>query len=167
MSDTNAIDIDPKEYLQTLEFLKQIDFLKGVPPDNLKSLLFSLQKQTFAPGKPIVRQGEIGNSLYFIRHGKVSITTKAKGGQIHLAELTIAHYFGEISLLRPTSATATVTAGDAGTEVLILSRDSMLQLSKKFSDIEDRIKNVIDSRLAAKKKAKDAEENPPEEEIKN
>jgi CRP-like cAMP-binding protein len=157
---TAPVDIDPKEYVQTLEFLKQIDFLKGVPEDNLKSILFSLQKQTFPPSKAIIRQGEIGNSLYFIRHGKVSISTKAKGGQIHLAELTIAHYFGEISLLRPTSATATVTSGDEGVEVLILSNDAMLQISKKFSDIQERIKTVIDSRLAAKQKAKDAEENP-------
>ncbi len=160
MNPTTPIDIDPKEYVQTLEFLKLIDFLKGVPEENLKSLLFSLQKQTIPALKTIIRQGEIGNSLYFIRHGKVSITTKAKGGHIHLAELTIAHYFGEISLLRPTSATATVTAGDEGVEVLILSNDAMTQLSKKFADIQERVKGVIDSRLAAKKKAKDAEENP-------
>src|SRR5262245_40840915 len=125
MNLTGPIDIDPKEYVQTLEFLKQIDFLKGVPDENLKSMLFSLQKQSFPPAKTIIRQGEIGNSLYFIRHGKVSISTKARTGQLHLAELSIAHYFGEISLLRPTSATATVTAGEEGVEVLILSNDAL------------------------------------------
>jgi CRP-like cAMP-binding protein len=103
------VDIDPKEYAQTLEFLKQIDFLKGVPEDNLKSMLFSLQKQTFPAGKIILRQGEIGSNLYIIRHGKAVVTTKSRANRLTLAELNPPHYFGEISLLRPVSATATVT----------------------------------------------------------
>jgi CRP-like cAMP-binding protein len=156
---TTPVDLDPKEYGQTLEFLKQIDFLKGVPDDNLKSMLFSLQKQDFAAGKIILRQGEIGTNLYMIRRGKVIITTKARANRIHLAELHPPLYFGEISLLRPTSATATVTAGDEGAEVLILSNESVSQLSRKFSDIQVRIQSVIEARISAKQQAKDADEN--------
>lgn len=158
MTVNTPTDIDPKEYVQTLEFLKQIDFLKGVPEDNLKSMLFSLQKQEFPANKIILRQGEIGTSLYIVRKGKVIITTKARTNRVTLAELHAPHYFGEISLLRPVSATATVTAGDEGAEVLILSNDSMAQLSRKFADIQTRIQSVIETRIAAKQQAKDDEE---------
>lgn len=155
----NPIDIDPKEYVQTLEFLKQIDFLKGVPDDNLKSMLFTLQKQDFEAGKIILRQGEIGANLYIIRKGKVAITAKSGNNRLTLGELNPPQYFGEISLLTPTSATATVTAGEEGVQVLILTNESVIQLSKKFSDIQQRIRAVIDTRVAGKKQAREAEEN--------
>ena len=74
-----------------------------------------------------------------------------------LAELKATSYFGEISLLRPVAATATVVTGEEGAEVLILSHEAMAHLRKNIPDIEQRIQKVIDTRLAAKQKAKDAD----------
>jgi CRP-like cAMP-binding protein len=135
--------------------LKKIDFLAGIQDDELNSMLLSLHKQTFAKNNTILFQGEIANSMFIIRRGSVFITTKNKGTKINLAELKAPQYFGEISLLRPTSATATVTAGDEGADVLILAHDAMASLRKKIPDLDQRIKQVIDTRLAAKQKAKD------------
>ena len=89
----------------------------------------------------------------------MSITTKSKGTKLHLADLNAPAYFGEISLLRPTSATATATAGDEGADLLILTHDAMTQLEKSLPDIHKRIQTTIENRIAAKKKAKQAEEN--------
>lgn len=158
----NSTDLDPKEYVSTLDLLKKIDFLEGVPEPELKSVLFSLQKQMFPKSKTVLFQGEIANRLFIIRKGSVVISTKNKGEKITLAELQAPAYFGEISLLRPMSATATATAGDDGAELIILTHDSLSQLSKKIPDIEARIQKIIDTRLASKKKAKetnDAEES--------
>jgi CRP/FNR family transcriptional regulator len=154
----NPVDLDPKEYVPVLALLKQIDFLQNVPEPELKNILFSLQKQDFGPGKTILFQGEISNRLFIIRKGEVSITTKNKGQKITLAQLNAPMYFGEISLLRPTSATATATAGDDGAELLIITHDAMSSISRKIPDIQTRIKAVIDVRIASKQKAKDANE---------
>lgn len=158
-----SVDLDAKEYAPTLQLLKEINFLQGVPDEDLKSILFSLQKQSFGPKKIILFQGEIANRLFIIRRGRVTISTKNKGEKIVLAELTAPAYFGEISLLTPSSATATVTAGDEGVDALILTHDSMAQLSKKIPDIQQRIRKIIDERLASKQKAKtDQEAKEPE-----
>lgn len=161
------VDIDPQEYVQTLELLHKIDFLSGVPDTELKSVLFSLQKQKFGANKTILFQGEIANRLFIIRQGSVSITTKSKGQKLNLAELTPPMYFGEISLLTPTSATATATAGDQGAELVILTHDAMTVLQKKVPDIQQRIKAVIESRLDSKKKAKEASEKEDDDTQKN
>lgn len=158
----NTGELDPKEYVVVLGLLQQIDFFKNVPEEELKNVLFSLQKEAFPANKTILFQGEIANRLFIIRQGSVTITTKNKGTKITLAELKAGMYFGEISLLRPTSATATVTAGDAGADVIILSHDAMTAIAKKIPDIQERIKKVIDDRMASKKKAKDADDNPAE-----
>jgi CRP-like cAMP-binding protein len=147
--------LDPKEFAAVLDLLKKIDFLGGVQDAELKSMLLSLQKQTFPKLATILFQGEIANSLFIIRKGSVSITTKNKGTKLVLAELKPPQYFGEISLLRPMSATATVTAGDDGADVLILTHDAMSTLRKKIPDIDQRIKQIIDTRIAAREKAKD------------
>jgi len=155
------VDLDPKEYVQTLDLLKQIDFLKDVPVDELQDTLFSIQKQMFPPNKTILFQGEIANRLFVIRGGGVIITTKNKGQKIILAELNATTYFGEISLLTPMSATATVTAGDKGADLIIITHDSLSALSKKIPDIQERIQKTIDSRIASKKKATQDEEPAP------
>jgi CRP/FNR family transcriptional regulator len=154
----NPVDLDPKEYMPILELLKKIDFLQDAPEAELKSVLFSLQKQSFPAKKIILFQGEIANRLFIVRTGTVVISTKSKGNKIILAELTGPTYFGEISLLRPMSATATATAGDDGAELVILTHDSLTQLSKKIPDIQTRIQKIIEARLASKQKAKDQEE---------
>ena len=155
---TTPAELDPKEYVEALGLLRSIDFLQGVEEESLKSILFSLQKQAFPKRKTILFQGEIANRMHILRKGGVQITTRNKGSKILLAELVPPMYFGEISLLRPTSATATVTAGDDGAETLILTHDAMNQLSKKIPDVTARIQQVIDARIAAKSKAKEADE---------
>ena len=156
---TTPLELDPKEYVSTLELLKTIDFLTGVPEESLRGALFTLQKQKFPPGKTILFQGEIANRLFIIRDGVVQITTRNKGAKLILAELKPPTYFGEISLLRPMSATATATAGENGADLLILTHDAMTYLSKKVPDIKERIQKVIDERLLLKKKAKEADDN--------
>ena len=155
---SNPVELDPKEYVNVLALLKQIDFLQEVPEAELKNVLFSLQKEKFGANKTILFQGEIANRLFIVREGSVTISTKSKGQKLALATLKTPMYFGEISLLRPMSATATATAGDDGADLVILTHDAMSAISKKIPDIHDRIQKVIDARLASKKKAKEADE---------
>lgn len=154
---SNPVELDPREYVPTLEFLKKIDFFQGIPDAELNGLLFSLQVQDFPADRKILFQGEIGNRLFIVRKGSVRISAKMKGEKVELAELTPPAYFGEISLLRPVSATATATAGENGTEVLILTHDNFERLAKKAPEIKQRIHSVIEARLESKNKAKDAE----------
>ncbi len=157
------VDLDPKEYVTTLELLRKIDFLQDVPESELKNILFCLQKQKISGSKTILFQGEIANRLFIIREGSVGITTKnTKGEKVTLAELSSPTYFGEISLLRPMSATATVTAGPDGADLLILTHDALTQLAKKVPDIQNRIQKIIEARLASKQKAKQVEETEDE-----
>lgn len=157
---TTPVELDPKEYVSALAILKQIDFLEGVEDDELKTILFSLLQQTFPKHATVLFQGEIANRLFILRRGEVEIVTKNKGSKIVLANLKPPMYFGEISLLRPMSATATATAGEEGADVLIITHDAMAKIiAKKIPDIQERIQKVIDSRLASQRKAKEEDDN--------
>lgn len=160
---SNPVELDPKEYIPVLGLLKKIDFLENVPEAELKEILFSLQKETMSANKTILFQGEIANRLFIIREGSVVITTKSKGQKIILAQLKTGAYFGEISLLRPMSATATAITGEDGADLIILTHDAMSAISKKIPDIQERIQKTIEIRLASKKKAKEVNDDDSED----
>jgi CRP-like cAMP-binding protein len=155
---SNPTELSPKEYVKTLELLRKIDFFTEVPDDDLRGILMSLQKQSFDPGKTILFQGEIANRLFILIRGAVTIASKNRGQNLALADLKPPAYFGEISLIRPVSANATVTAGDEGAELIILNHDAMTELSRRIPDIQTRIQSVIESRLASRKKAAESDE---------
>jgi CRP-like cAMP-binding protein len=155
---SSPAELDPREYVKTLEHLKKVDFLASVPDDDLRGVLLSLQKQTYGPNKTILFQGEIASRLFVLVRGSVSISAKSRGQTLALAELTPPAYFGEISLLRPMSATATATAGDEGAELIIFNHDALSELSRRIPDIQNRIQSVIDARLASKKKAAESDD---------
>jgi CRP-like cAMP-binding protein len=158
------VALNPKQYPPALDLLKQIDFLEGVGEESYKTLLVSIQYQQFPEFATILRQGEIANQLYIVCRGSVEITTKNKGQVIPLATLKPPMYFGEISLLTPSSATATVKAGEGGANVLLLSHEALESLlTKKIPDIKQRIQKVIDARLEAKRKAKEADNKSEDE----
>jgi CRP-like cAMP-binding protein len=156
---SNPVELDPKEYVKTLEILKNVDIFSGVPEDDLHGILLSLQKLNAGPNKTILFQGEIANRLFILVKGGVIISAKSKGQKVQLADLRPPSYFGEISLLRPMSATATATTGDDGAELIILNHDALTELSKRIPDIHSRIQGVIDTRLADRKKAHETEES--------
>lgn len=154
----SLIDLDPKDYPATLDFLRNLNFLQGAADADLRGILIRLQQQSFPAGRTILFQGEIANQLFMIRGGGVVISTNNKGSRLILAELKAPAYFGEISLLRPTSATATVVAGNDGADLLILTNDAFLELEKRIPTLRQRLQGVIDARLAEKQKAKEADE---------
>lgn len=153
------IPLNPKQYEPAVQLLKRIDFLKGISEEDLKGILGSLQYQQFGKDGKILFKGEISNRLFLVCRGSVDISTKNKGSLLHLATLKPPMYFGEISLLNPTSATATATAGEEGANVIILTHESFEALTQKIPDLRARIQKVIDGRIASNEKAKKSEED--------
>jgi CRP-like cAMP-binding protein len=71
---------------------------------------------------------------------------------VELAELKAGEFFGEVSLLESTSATATIKAVEDGTEILMIPHDSFQALLKEHPVLEKSLRD----RIAERKKAKAA-----------
>jgi CRP/FNR family transcriptional regulator len=90
--------------------LRGIDFLKDLPDMEIKSIAKSLERFEFKQGQTVLFQGEISNRLYFINKGKLSVIISKKGQKSKVADLKPGDYFGEMSLLEPIAASATIKA---------------------------------------------------------
>jgi NADH dehydrogenase len=90
----------------------------------------------YEPGQDIVREGEVGQSMFIIRAGEAEVyKNAANGGPAELvATLGAGDHFGEVAVFRGTRRTATVRA-KTRVELLQVKKDAALALSESDSSI--------------------------------
>ena len=110
--------------------------LHGVPPfdrlpvDALRRLAASIAETKALPGQAIVREGELGDCMYFVFSGSAQVLGRSfDGSEIVLARLEPGTYFGEQALLSGSGArrNATVRAL-THCRLLVLTRDGLLSV---------------------------------------
>ncbi|GGD91329.1 cyclic nucleotide-binding domain-containing protein [Paenibacillus nasutitermitis] len=95
----------------TLSFLHELPLLRGIPDKELRIAARSIQSIDFIDGQSLLVEGEIGKECYFIRTGKVQVSSRnLVGKSMLLAELGPGALVGEIGLLQNERRTARVTA---------------------------------------------------------
>lgn len=81
-------------------------------------------------GEIIFREGEMGDKMYIIRSGKVTITKNISGEEIVLDTLEIRDFFGEMALFDDPIRTATAKAMEDCAFVVINKRMLDAQMQK-------------------------------------
>ena len=107
------------------ESLRNVPLFEGFQPKQLKSLARWTTTRSYQPGQVIVSEGQTGLGLYVIQTGKVQISMHSASGELDLRTMGPGESFGEISLLddRPRSATATAVEG---TSAVLLDKSQFL-----------------------------------------
>jgi len=85
----------------------------------------------YKSGETIVRQGDVGECMYFIQSGQVEVIRERDGKDVKLAELGQGEFFGEMALFEKGVRSATVRPLG---EVRILTVDKRLFLRKIHED---------------------------------
>lgn len=91
--------------------LRNTPIFRLLEETDLANLADSLHRLSFGPGEHILRQGDSGDSMYFVVSGRVGITFRSPdGAEKQLAVFDSGDFFGEASLLTGENRTATATA---------------------------------------------------------
>jgi CRP-like cAMP-binding protein len=85
----------------------------------------------YAPGEPIVRQGESGSCMYVIQAGAVEVVDESGGRDLVLAQLKAGDFFGEMAIFEKQKRSATVRAAD---EAIVLTIDRRTLLRRIQND---------------------------------
>ena len=102
------------------ETLRSVSLFRNLEPKHIKALARWSTTRTYQPGQVIVNEGQTGLGLYMIQSGKVRVTVRgAQGDQRELREMGPNESFGEIALLDDQPRSATVTAVEPTTCVLL------------------------------------------------
>lgn len=150
--------------------LKNIEFLSPLKEEQLIRVASFSKVEVFGAGETIVRQGEHGDTCYFIQSGSVEIMLRDEAGKERfIASLGAGQFFGEMSLLAGEPRKATVSAKEDCSCIVISSKafhtifnetpelaESLSDLlAKRYSELEEAHKAMSESeKIEAHKAAK-------------
>jgi CRP/FNR family cyclic AMP-dependent transcriptional regulator len=123
-----AQEISPHLLLENILSLKRSQLFSAVPTRELEAVATVAEELRFDRGECIVKEGDIGDSLYLIKQGGVAILKKnAAGGPTILAELGRDECFGEMAVIDEEVRSASVEATVSCT-LLRISKDALIDV---------------------------------------
>ncbi len=111
-----------------------------------KSTLFERFGQTIKPGRVIFQEGDTGDTMYIIQHGRVKITKRVSDVDKILMVLEKGDFFGEMAIIRQIKRTATATAVDT-CGLLTFNREGFFNMISKNTNIAMNIIEKLCLRL--------------------
>jgi zinc transporter ZupT len=105
--------------MQMLEELAPFPLLKDLSPEHINSLVSTIRKERFDPGKIIIREGDAGTKLFFLIKGTTEASTKAGLKD----ELHAGNVAGLISLIMGIPQPGTLTCREAVTAYTLSKSD--------------------------------------------
>lgn len=114
--------------LDTIIFLKKTALFSAVQTSELRAVAMIAEELSFKSGDTIVKQEDLGDSLYIIREGGVVISRRLDAQKtIELAALTAGDSFGEMSVFDTEVRSASVIAQTDGS-VMRISGDDLTEV---------------------------------------
>lgn len=138
--------------------LKELPLFSTLPPDILHFLGMSVQPKTYAPFTDIIRQGTVGNEIYFIVRGEAEVihdTAKqdqdrriTRSSSMIRPRLKQGQYFGEVASLglshRRTATVRSITT----VECIMVGGEALDELWKKCPpDIKTQVEETARDRM--------------------
>lgn len=145
-SEKASVDTAALDHLRDL--VNDVPQLFSLGPEEVNKLLHYVSYKLAKKGSPLFKEGESGDSMFYIANGVIDIIKESiEGNPIKLAQFARDNMLGEMSLVdtSPRSATAIVTE-DA--ELIILTRESFDNLLKNIPSIGIKIFKQIAGTLS-------------------
>lgn len=130
---------------QNRAVLEKVQVFQGAEELFIREAVQMLKPRVFLPKEYIIRQGEYGDSMYFVTSGSVEVLVD----EHEVASLGSGAVFGETALLKEERRNASIRAVTYGTGYQ-LSKHDFTQLRTRYRDFDDRVMQIMASREAKK-----------------
>jgi len=133
-------------------FMRQHPILSGLDGDHVHALLAETAsvERTYAPGDMIIREGQMGDSIFLLGSGSVEAVLSSVSGQtIVLSTMLSGEIFGEMALFERRPRSATVRARES-TVILEINGADLRRLAAPQRDIEFNVLLKVSERLRSK-----------------
>jgi CRP/FNR family cyclic AMP-dependent transcriptional regulator len=139
----------PGAILEDILTLKHSSLFASVPTRELEAVALVTEEQTFGAGETIVREGDVGDSLYLIKKGVVVIKKRINAAEsATLAELGSGECFGEMSVIDEEVRSASVLAKER-CMLLRISKEALLEVIIVSPDLGVELLRIFVKRLRA------------------
>ncbi|MEX0754111.1 MAG: cyclic nucleotide-binding domain-containing protein [Actinomycetota bacterium] len=132
---------------RSADALAGVPLFSGLSRRHLNQLADVVDEVRFRPGTAVIREGDLGQTLFVILEGQAKVT---RGGRT-LTKLGPGEFFGEISLLDRGPRTASVGAQTPLVTVRLFRRE-FLKLARSEPKMAERVLETLAGRLRAAEK---------------
>ena len=136
-----ANEVHRRDFVITWGLLARIPLFSELSAAQIGEIMKMLRAQKADRGEVIARRGEPAHAMYLIADGEVEIRIKHQK-----LRLGTGHFFGEISALRQTRRSATITATQP-TRLLALDAADLHSLMDREPQLADRIRDAARAKL--------------------
>ncbi|MEO7001671.1 MAG: cyclic nucleotide-binding domain-containing protein [Ktedonobacterales bacterium] len=138
------------------DVLAQVPLFSSLDKRELQALASSCRERDYPAGAALMRQGDTGVGLFIITNGRVNVTQDTPDGTTReLGVFGRGDVLGEMSLLDDQARTATVTASDP-TSALVIPVWDFRAVLREAPEISIKLLSVLSQRL----RAAEAQKNP-------
>jgi len=114
--------------MDIVKILHKVPLFSGLDIQSLSSITPLLEEEVFQSDSKVLREGELGDSMYIIADGQVSVTKfNDEGKEIFITKLGAGSYFGEVALIDNQPRSANINTEDE-TTVLRLKKSTFEKL---------------------------------------
>lgn len=130
------------------DLLPRSEVFDGIPSEGVTQLLGESRRRTFRAGSQLIRQGDVGDAMFVILHGRVRVERSHPSLTVPLvlAELGRGEIVGEMGILDSNPRAATVTAVEQ-TEALEVTAEALGRLLAHYPVASRRILELLTRRL--------------------
>lgn len=128
------------------KLMARIPLFAAMTADELRYLSSVARSHLFPSGKPMLHQGQAGDSLYILREGLLAVSIKQEdGADLNVGYIHPGQFFGEKSFLlgEPRGATVTPVVDSMVSEV---TKSSMANIIQKRPNIANYLSELLSER---------------------
>ena len=126
--------------------LKKFDFFSKMTPEQLRLLIFGAERQEFASGEMIFKEGELAESAYVVLSGTVNLYRQNNNSGQPIDIINRNALINELALVTEINRPFTAIA-QSNSKVLEIERTVFLRLIKEFPDITRYIYDYVNERI--------------------
>jgi hypothetical protein len=123
------------------KILQKVSLLKSADEIFTREIVRLLQPMVFLPDDYIIRQGELGDCMYFLSEGDVEVLV----GGTKVAQLGTGSPFGETALIQEENRNASIRALTY-CDVYKLSKSDFDALRARHTDFDAQVRKVVEER---------------------
>ncbi len=127
--------------------LKKIEMFEGLTVAELAAVGSVTQDVHYQPGEAVIKRGDMGETMYLMISGEVSVHIGDESGQeIEVDRIREGDYFGEMALFEDVARSATIRT-ETDSRLLMLHKQEFNEIVKEYPEIALTICKVLSSRI--------------------
>ncbi len=145
LSPDEDLRVAKAQQVDVARFLRSLPLLSKWSDLQIESLAEASVLESYTSGELLVRQGQAGDSLFFIYAGQAGIFVDRQSNSVRVATRGVGEYFGEMSLLTGDVRSATVVA-ESEIDVVIIDKEHFVSLLIKDPAILEMLLDAFEQR---------------------